>query len=82
MKNILLKNVEESDWMKFKTEAITHGMNMGEFLSHLIKEHLSKKHSTDNWKEILSWRSGRTSSKFDGLLKEVAETRKKFKFER
>ena len=45
MKNVLLKNVSEEDWIKFRTEAIAHDMTIPEFLSYLIREHIEKYHT-------------------------------------
>ncbi|MBI2565365.1 hypothetical protein HYV79_05295 [Candidatus Woesearchaeota archaeon] len=40
--NKLVKNVDVESWRELKLEASKHNMNLGKFLSFLVKEHKQK----------------------------------------
>ena len=82
MKTVLLKNVPEDAWISFKTEAITHDMNMGAFLAYLIKEHSKTAHAADRLKRILSYRSGRSTDEIKKHEEFIARFRKEFTLKR
>lgn len=81
MKNVLLKNVLEEDWVLLKTEAAMHSMNLAEFLAYLLREH-SKQHVYTEWNSILSWRSSRSKEKICEHEKKITNIRKTFRMER
>lgn len=81
MKTVLLKNVPEDAWLSFKAEAVTHDMNMGEFLAYLISEH-AKKHDNTRWKKILSYRSGRSTEEIEKHEEHVKKFRETFTLKR
>lgn len=81
MKNVLLKNVREEDWVTFKTEAITHSMNLGEFLAYLVQEH-AKRHDNSRWKRILDHRSGRSKEEIKAHEETIAKFRETFTLRR
>ena len=81
MKTVLLKRVAEEDWTLFKSEAVTHNMYMGEFLSYLIREH-TKKHDNSRWKKILSYRSGRSKEEINAHEESIKKFRETFNLRR
>ncbi len=81
MKNVLLKNVPETEWITFKTEAINHEMNLGDFLGYLVREH-KKMHNENRWKKILSYRSGRSEEEIKKHKEFITKNRKEFSLER
>ncbi len=82
MKTVLLKNIPEEDWIKFKTEAAAHDMKMAQFLSYVLREHTDKKHSKGRWEAILRWRSGRSMAELNKMEKKLTDLRHGFKLER
>ncbi|HLD60070.1 MAG TPA: hypothetical protein VI912_03690 [Candidatus Bilamarchaeaceae archaeon] len=82
MKNVLLKNVSEEDWIKFRTEAIAHDMTIPEFLSYLIREHIKKYHTKSKWDKILSTRLNLDIKEWQEMEKTIEHVRGSFSLER
>ena len=77
MKNVLLKNVPEAEWIAFKTEATSNNMKLGEFLALLIREY-TKKHDNSRWKRILNYKSTRSTKELNTHEENIKKFRKSF----
>jgi hypothetical protein len=82
MKNVLLKNVYEEDWILLKTEAAMHNMNLSEFLAYLLRDHRKRHYANSTWETALSWRSSRSEKEIAEHEERVAKNRKNFRMER
>ncbi len=73
--DVCIKNIEEGNWLAFKSESLKHGANLGEFFGTVVQEH---EHACggSNWEKILS---GPKSLK--GMLsrKDLIEIRTEFR---
>lgn len=66
-----IKNVDKNAWKLFKMEAARHDMAMGEFFSHLVKEHAMRE-AGSTWEDILRF-AGSISEKDAARMRKEAE---------
>ncbi len=74
--DVLIKNVSEEAWKKFKIGAIEEGLNLGEYFNGVINE---KKKSKGNAWKILDRKGFLTDEEAKEIKKSIKEFRNGFK---
>ena len=80
---VVIKNVSDGTWRKFKSEAARNGYKLGEFFSIMVEEHLKKnKDSESLWESLLNDKPFLTDEEAKIMHKASKDFRKSFKLGR
>ena len=77
--DVCIKNINDEDWLAFKSESARHGMKMGEFFSKIVDEH-KEMCSKFNTKEFLFGKKTLSEEDAKNIRKAMKEFRKGFEF--
>ena len=76
-----IKKVDDEAWRLFKMEAARHDMQLGEFFSHLVKDHRDRE-AENNWDSILEGKPIIARKQAKDIRKHTKTFRKGFEFKR
>lgn len=75
--DVLIKNVNQENWKKFKIEAINRDRNLGELFNELVDD---IKSAEGNWEKIKKSKGSLTDKEAEEMKKHMKEFRKGFEF--
>ncbi|MDO8741284.1 MAG: hypothetical protein Q7J54_06970 [Candidatus Woesearchaeota archaeon] len=77
--DVCIKNINDEDWLAFKSESAKHGMKMGEFFSKMVDEHKDMCNKS-NWKNLLHGEKTLSDDDVKNIKKAMKGFRKGFDF--